>query len=316
MRQLIQVLRDRVRRWHRKHGQARRPGRRLGVEALGDRVLMAAGIAAAAAPVLAVDTPKANDALVRTGGEVEVEHGGTTTTTQGEVENEHGTTTTPPVGQISLPGAASAITHSDEQYGNFVTQAYQKYLGRTPQTSETNGWVGAMRSGLSDERLEANFIGSVEYIANHGGQGAGWVTGMYKDLLGRAPAQAEVDVWVNALNHGTSPRDVAYGFAASAEREGQRVQDDYSRFLGRPATQAEVNAWVDAFEHGASNEDVVAGFVGSQENFDRHGDDVNTWTAGAYQSILGRQPSQIETSHWHDSLLDVKGSGEVEVGDT
>jgi hypothetical protein len=202
----------------------------------------------------------------------------------------------------ALGTVANALTHSAEYYGDIVTAVYQKYLGRTPAASEVAGWVSLMQQGLSDERLEANFIGSAEYIANHGGPGAGWVTGMYQDLLGRTPQQAEVNAWVQALAAGISPTQVAYGFAASAEREGQRITADYQKYLGRSPTAAEVNAWVMAFVNGYSNENVIAGFVGSAEYFRTHYDNADDWLWSAYQDILGRPPDAAGLQAWLNLL--------------
>jgi len=55
--------------------------------------------------------------------------------------------------------------------------------------------------------------------------------------------------------------------AASLEREGLRVQQDYQRFLGRLASSGEVGYWVNAFAHGSTNEDIITGFVASPEYF-------------------------------------------------
>src|SRR5437879_382964 len=63
--------------------------------------------------------------------------------------------------------------------------------------------------------------------------------------------------WVNALNHGETPEQVAYGFAASAEREGNRVRADYQTFLGRTPAPSEVTSWVKAFSNGLTNESLV-----------------------------------------------------------
>jgi hypothetical protein len=163
-----------------------------------------------------------------------------------------------------------SLTHSAEYYQNIVTRAYQGYLGRTPDSAGLAAWVAALQGGLKDEQLEAGFIGSAEYIADHGGSGAAWVDGMYHDLLGRTPAATEVSGWVRAMAQGLTPEQVAYGFAASAEREGQRVSADYVHYLGRQPSTDEVDAWVQVFLHGASNEDVIAGFVGSPEYFQKH----------------------------------------------
>jgi hypothetical protein len=168
---------------------------------------------------------------------------------------------------------ATALAHSAEYYGNLVTKDYQQYLGRAPSPSEVQTWVYLMQHGLTDEQLEAGLIGSAEYIGSkHAGPGnwAPWVIGMYQDLLGRTPSPAEVAAWVQALNAGVPPTQIAHDFAASPEREGQRITADYLKYLGRAPSQAEINAWVNAFENGYTNEDVIAGFVGSSEYYQEH----------------------------------------------
>jgi hypothetical protein len=196
----------------------------------------------------------------------------------------------PGSGMPARTTVANDLTHSGEYYSNFVTAAYEKYLGRAPEASGLSYWISRMQNGLSDERLEAGFIGSQEYIQNHGGTGAAWVRGLYKDLLGRDPQAAEVTYWVNNLQSGMSPADVAYGFAASAEREGQRVAADYNQYLGRNATSDEVAYWVKVFLGGADNEKVVAGFISSQESFAKDGGDISNWLFAAYTDVLNRTP--------------------------
>jgi hypothetical protein len=211
-------------------------------------------------------------------------------------------TTPPQPSPSNLGSAAASLTHSHEAYQNFVVNAYQQYLGRAPDAAGLAGWVGLMQQGtVSDEQLEASFIGSPEYIRNHGGTGAAWVRGMYTDLLGRAAGDAEVGAWVNLMNGGLDPSGVAYGFAASAEREGQRVRDDYSTYLGRAASQAEVDAWVRLFKGGLRNEDVIAGFVGSVEYFNNPGKgngNRTTWVEAAYHDVLHRSATTGEVGAW------------------
>jgi hypothetical protein len=207
---------------------------------------------------------------------------------------------------ISVPAnlvqAANIFTHSAEYYTDFITAAYQRYLGRSPDPQGLASWLAAMQHGLSDEKLEAGFIGSGEYIANHGGTGQAWIAGMYHDLLGRAPDAQGLAAWLSALAHGVSPSLIAYGFAASGEREGQRITGDYETYLGRaPESQAIVNDWVNAFLTGTSNESVIAGFVGSGEYFKNasKGDGrVDAWITSAYQDLLNRQPSATEITDW------------------
>jgi Domain of unknown function (DUF4214) len=205
----------------------------------------------------------------------------------------------------NLTAAASTFTHSAEHYRFFITQSYNRYLGRGPDSAGLEGWVVRMQHGLSDEQLEAGFIGSAEYIANHGGTGAAWVRGLYQDLLGRTPDQGGLQAWLTQLDGGALPYHIALGFAASAEREGMRVREDYITFLGRNPSQPEVDGWVGLFLQGASNEDVVAGFAGSREYFYSPNKGRGTradWVRSIYRDVLHRTPSDGEVNAWVAAL--------------
>lgn len=166
---------------------------------------------------------------------------------------------------------AMTLTHSTEYYNDVVDRAYEQYLGRTADAVGLQYWSRQLAAGMTDEQLEAQFIGSSEYYQHAGGTDKAWVDAMYFDLLGRLPdAQGEA-YWVSTLANGASRSSVALGFAASAEREGDIVKDDYQAFLGRVPSQSEINGWVLAFEHGLTNEDVIAGFMASAEFFQDHG---------------------------------------------
>ena len=61
---------------------------------------------------------------------------------------------------------------------------------------------------------------------------------------------------------------VALGFAASAEREAQRITLDYMTYLHRQPDQAGLAFWSDQFiNHGKTNEDLITGFIASDEYF-------------------------------------------------
>jgi hypothetical protein len=207
----------------------------------------------------------------------------------------------PPPPPANLAAAAHTLVYGRESFADFVTAAYQKYLGRTPDAQGLNAWVSALQGGMTDEQLEASFIGSNEYITNHGGRGAGWVEGMYHDLLNRTPSDTEVQAWVSYLSGGGTPYNVAFGFAASAEREGLRVTADYQTYLGRTPTSAEKDAWVSIFLKGYRNEDVVAGFLSSPEYYrsmTKGKGDKTDWVFAAYHDVLARTPTNAELTAW------------------
>src|SRR5262249_14114847 len=121
--------------------------------------------------------------------------------------------------------------------------------------------------GLTDEWLEAHFIASPEYYRRAGGTDKAWVDAMYQDLLGRRPDPVGEANWVSRLARGARRLDVAHGFAASQERETQRIQGDYRAYLGRDADPRGLANWLNAFLHSKTNEDLIAAFVGSEEYY-------------------------------------------------
>src|SRR5262249_30069331 len=72
-----------------------------------------------------------------------------------------------------------------------------------------------------------------------------FVQALYLDALGRAGAQAELDVWVAVLNSpGGSQAQVASGIEGSLEAQDRLVKSWYFAFLGRAAQGDEELGWV------------------------------------------------------------------------
>ncbi|HET6881475.1 MAG TPA: CHRD domain-containing protein, partial [Pirellulales bacterium] len=162
---------------------------------------------------------------------------------------------------------ATSLTYSNEYLDDEISQAYQHFLGRAPDSQGLAFWLSSMRAGMTLEQMQSQFIGSPEYYQHSGGTDKAWVDHMYFDLLGRAPDSQGEAFWIHSLAQGVTRSAVALGFAASAEREGIIVQNDYETFLRRTPGQSEIDGWVNAFEHGLSNETVVAGLIASDEYF-------------------------------------------------
>ena len=193
----------------------------------------------------------------------------------------------------NLGSVAAQITHSIDHYRQFVANAYQHYLGRAPDDTGLSVWVGHMQAGLTDEQLEAVFISSAEYIARQGA-GAGWVQGLYVNMLGRAGTQAEVNLWLSQLQRGASPQTIAYAFATSRESQGNRIRADYQTFLGRTPTQPELDSWMSRFARGLTNEDIAAGFLASIEYFNapaKGKSEKADWVQSAVLDELQRSPT-------------------------
>ncbi|HEV8060173.1 MAG TPA: DUF4214 domain-containing protein [Gemmataceae bacterium] len=205
----------------------------------------------------------------------------------------------------NLAAVAVQLTTSAKSFQRFITNAYNLYLKRVPEAGGLAFWTTQMQNGTTDEQLEANFLGSTEYIQDHGGAGSGWVTGMYEDLLGRAPDASGLSYWTTALMNGANPEAVAYSFAASEERAALRIGADYEIFLGRPLDAAGQTFWVQQLLNGARNEDVVAAFVASKEYYEnttKGQSDLTAWVDSAFEDIFGRDPTAAELSQWLSQL--------------
>lgn len=162
---------------------------------------------------------------------------------------------------------AFALVHSDEYYRNIIiTPAYVNYLGRQPDPTGLAFWVDQMQHhGVTDEELEANLIGSLEFFNAHGGTNSSWVDALYTVFLGRPADPAGKAFWLEKLAEGETRFEIALSFSTSIERERQRITDDYTHYLGRTPDEAGINYWLGQFQLGVTNEDIITGFVASDE---------------------------------------------------
>src|SRR5207244_3090819 len=113
----------------------------------------------------------------------------------------------------------------------------------------------------------------------------------------------EVDYWVGVLaRKEQTAAQIAFGFAASAERETLRIQDAYMHLLGRAAQSEEVSTWLQGFlRFGLTREELAAELVGSKEYFDGPSNgrgDAGFWVQAVYVDIFQRFASDAEIAYW------------------
>ena len=103
---------------------------------------------------------------------------------------------------------------------------YQAAFDRTPDLGGLGDWIYAMDHGMSLVEVASGFISSPEFAARYGNSpsDAGFVTGLYGNVLHRAPEQAGYDYWMNQLAAGLQTRsEVLAGFSESPENQLQVV---------------------------------------------------------------------------------------------
>jgi Right handed beta helix region/Domain of unknown function (DUF4214) len=120
----------------------------------------------------------------------------------------------------------------------------------------------------------------------------------YQRYLGRSGSMAEVNIWVSAMQVGTTDEQVLAAFLSAPEyqqRAGSNdrawVQSLYVSLLGRSAADSEVNGWLQALAGGVSHFQVAWAFATSAER-------ESMVIRADYQRYLGRQASAAEVAGW------------------
>jgi hypothetical protein len=165
----------------------------------------------------------------------------------------------------------AAFWTSPEHRGLEVDQFYATYLHRAADAAGRALWVSALEGGMSERDVAANFLTSDEYRQAHADTKA-YLTGLYTDVLGRAPDADGLAGWQAAVGAGLSPAALADAFLGSEEAARQAVDQCYADYLGRDGSPAEVAGWVGALQAGGLTPDQVAqAFLASDEFYSQAG---------------------------------------------
>jgi hypothetical protein len=166
---------------------------------------------------------------------------------------------------LSRAGAAEAVLTSNEYRSRLLNGYYTTFLRRTPTAGELAFWMPAFTSGLTDEQIEAQFLGSAEYFALAGGTTGAWLNRLFADILGRTPSGAETTFYTGIVGSG-SRASVALTILNSAEVRTNNIHSWYLRFLHRGPDGPALTAWLAALTT-QSDEKVMAAILASDEYF-------------------------------------------------
>ena len=136
-----------------------------------------------------------------------------------------------PWGRISvlagllLLSSAPASTAQVYNSADFVRSLYQRYLNREPSSNELTQWVWAFQKGTTLTDAQVTFLSSEDYFVRQGRNPNTFMTGLYGEVLNRAPSQAEVTAWVNNLNtyRGNREKLVREFLKAAQQETAQRA---------------------------------------------------------------------------------------------
>src|SRR5439155_7234143 len=139
--------------------------------------------------------------------------------------------------------------------------------GRQPSPTELSMFAGELASGFTDEQVQSQLIGSLEYFTNHGGNNTGWVSGAYLDVLNRLPSPTEQANTLAQVTSGVSLQSIALGLLTSAEYQTNLVRNYFSKYLGRAPGAAGVANFVAAMQGGTRDQAVIGPIVASNGQY-------------------------------------------------
>jgi hypothetical protein len=162
---------------------------------------------------------------------------------------------------------------SSEYRGDLVGAFYQTLLQRGPGPAEQSFYVGLLAS-VTDERVEANIAGSLEYFATRGGStNAGFLQAVFQDFLNRSPGP-DLSTFLALLGGGATREQVTNLILASSEYHQDLLNGYYERFLGRPVDALGLAALLPGMNNDTlTDENVIAIILGSPEYY-RHAQPV------------------------------------------
>jgi SOS response regulatory protein OraA/RecX len=164
---------------------------------------------------------------------------------------------------------ARDIWQSAEHRGIEVDQIYQTYLHRNADPVGRAAWVNAFLAGATEVSVVEMILNSAEYQSTHQSD-LSFVTGLYVDVLGRAPDAGGLAIWQQALQNGVSRSAVAEAFLTSGEADRDLVDRFYAEFLQRNADAAGEQGFVRALQNRQLSPEAVAEiFLASNEYFSK-----------------------------------------------
>lgn len=150
----------------------------------------------------------------------------------------------------NIPGTVGAFAGSNEWVSALIESYYQATLGRGADAQGMQNWLNTYRSGWTPARIASAFFASDEFYSRSGGTNRGWITELYRQILGRNPDSAGMQHWKDKADRGVSRLEIAMTFYQSVESRQTRVTDLYQSLLKRNPDGQGLRTWTDTLANG------------------------------------------------------------------
>ena len=197
----------------------------------------------------------------------------------------------------------------------FVTRFYNLCLNRDPDSAGLKGWVdGLLDQSLAGSDVAYGFVFSQEFIDSNVSNEE-YLAILYQAFFSRRPDSEGWQGWLEAMNSGTSRRDVLDGFVFAAEFNelcrlygimpnpvATFVARFYTLFLKRDADNLGLDGWVSFLLSGERvGADLAQGFIFSQE-FPHDLISDEEYVTILYRAFFNREPDASGMMGWLKEL--------------
>ncbi|MEM9132919.1 MAG: DUF4214 domain-containing protein [Actinomycetota bacterium] len=186
---------------------------------------------------------------------------------------------------------------------DFVTQQYEDFLSRSPDTTGLNYWTAQLEAGADPATLVESLALSEEFAGT-----IAPVVRLYYAHFQRPPDHAGLDYWASVARNGASLAGISEEFVNSEEFEAtygslndaQYVDLVYTNVLERPADDAGTAYWTNLLANGMSRGALLAAFSESEEYQTKM--DGTVRATMLYVGMLKRAPESDGLDYWADTL--------------
>lgn len=184
-----------------------------------------------------------------------------------------------------LASIANAILYSSESIGRQFAATVGAMGGSASQVSPDAGAAFSLdiHAGVIDQAAIALMLASNASYASTS-YTAGFVQGLYRDVIGRPGGGAEIGSWLTKIDQGqVTTAALPSLFLNSAEVRQLFVQSAFIGYLGRATDQGTLNS----LGNYSSREAVLTTIVASDEYFRKNGGTNDLFVAAAFRDLTG-----------------------------
>lgn len=183
---------------------------------------------------------------------------------------------------LSPREVSARVYRSTEYRVAMIQRIAERYVGAGDDTGFVRTSLSGLRRGATETDLIARVLSSSAYRVAQGDTDAGFVAGLFRDVLGRRPDPAELSSWLQTIDSGASAKAVVRGFLQSPEAMARQVLLTVRGLLERPATTDEIARGVNRLKAGYDPSRFRALIASSSEYL------VQARTTPAASPILGQ----------------------------